>query len=152
VKLIYKPVDGKERIWEDVIPNELMSFQTDWLEAAGGDMWESFEEWARLLWVGNRKARRALLYVMLRTENPSLRWPSLVVRNDELDVHWEMADLDVAGTRKSIEDDPELTPERRAEMLADLEAAQESIDPKGDAGNAPEQEASVDKDADTVST
>jgi hypothetical protein len=146
MKLIYTPQGAPEREWT-IIPTELLSFQSDWLEEAGGDTWESYDEWARLCWSGSRKAIRALLYVMLRTEQPGLRFAHLVTRINEVRVEWERVDLDVEATRQRIENDPDLTEERRAEMLAEL------ADPKDDPDGSEDEPAdSVTSEPDTAST
>jgi hypothetical protein len=150
MKLIYTPEGEPRREWA-IDPGALMSFQSDWLEECGGDLWETYDEWARLCWSGNRKAHRALLYVMLRGEQPDLRFHHLVIRVKELSVEWERIDLDIERTRQKIEADPDMTPERRAVLLDELDR-QEKIDPKDTDGDGPDPDDSATSATGTAST
>jgi hypothetical protein len=148
MRLIFTPEDGEKREWE-FTPLRLMSFQTDWLEEAGGETWASYDEWARLFGRGNRKAQRAALWVMLRAEQPDLKWRHLVIRNDELDVVWESQDM--AAIRERILADPSLGDDERTDLLAGMDVRDEG--PKDiPAGSGPEQEASEPSEPSTDST
>jgi hypothetical protein len=84
MRLIYTPEDGEKREFE-FVPHRLLSPDAEALEGVGGGVWESLDEFGRLFLKGNRRAFRAALWLMLRAEQPKLRFQHLVVRADELD-------------------------------------------------------------------
>jgi hypothetical protein len=83
VLLIYMPQDG-ERQEFPFKPNRLLSVEAEAIEDVGGESWSSHAEWWSKLGAGNFKARRALLWVMLRRANPRLRFAEVVIYVDEL--------------------------------------------------------------------
>jgi hypothetical protein len=112
--VIYEPVDGERQEFE-YHPNELLSFDSEAIEDVGGPTWADYEEFGERLSSGNLKARRAILWIMLRRQNPKLRFSDLVVRVDEVNI-----DADADDLRTYLKRD-NLTEAERAEAQALLE-------------------------------
>jgi hypothetical protein len=85
MQLTYTPEDGDPQVF-DFRVERLMSFEAEALEEAGGDQWETVHEWANKFDRGSMRAIRAALWIMLRRQQPALRFSDLVVRVDELKV------------------------------------------------------------------
>jgi hypothetical protein len=101
--------------------DELMSFDAEAIEDVGGPTWESYAEFIDKLMNDNFKARRALLWIMLRRRNPKLRFSDLVVQVDELHMAFDAAEL------RTILERDDLPPAQRAaleEELAEREPAE----------------------------
>jgi hypothetical protein len=90
---------------------------------------------------GNRRAYRAVLWIMLRRSDPSLRFQSLVVRVDELDV--ELDDDELQRMRVRLETDETMDEGQRVELLAMIRDA-DSPDPKGGTEPSPTEDAATD--------
>ena len=123
--IIYTPEDGPRQEFT-FRPGELMSPEAEALEGAPGRSWSTFEEYGELFMSGSLKARRAALWILLRRDDPKLRFTDLVIRVKELSVRYDEDEL--ARIRENIEADTTLTDEERAEALAaagaDVEALQ----------------------------
>jgi hypothetical protein len=113
MRVIYEPI-GEARQEFEYRPRELMSFDSEAIEDVGGPTWGTYEEFGDKLIAGNLKARRALLWIMLRRQNPRLRFPDLVIRADEVRIASDADDL-----RAYLEQDS-ITAEQRAEAEAEL--------------------------------
>jgi hypothetical protein len=113
VRVIYEPVDGPRQEFE-YVPQELLSFDAEAIEDVGGPTWGTYEEFGVKLGGGNLKARRALLWIMLRRQNPRLRFTDLVVRVDEVRLAADADDL-----RLYLGQDT-LTEQERADAEAEL--------------------------------
>jgi hypothetical protein len=85
MQLTYTPEGGDEQTF-DFHVDRLMSFEAEALEEAGGEQWETVHEWANKFDRGSMRAIRAALWIMLRRQQPALRFSDLVVRVDELKV------------------------------------------------------------------
>ena len=108
--LIYTPEDGPRQQW-DVNLKAMPFVEAELIEEAGGSTWDNFEDFEVRLVSGNSKAKLALLWVLLRRENPKLRFVDLGgLRVGEVELEWD---------RKRLED-------VRAEVLAD-ESISESV-------------------------
>jgi hypothetical protein len=94
VLVIYQPVDGDRQQFE-FRATELLSFDAEAIEDVGGPTWGTYEDFVDKLTDGNLKARRALLWIMLRRTNPRLRFADLVVRVDEVKLASDAQDLRV---------------------------------------------------------
>lgn len=76
--LIWEPPDAERKEFE-FLPRKLTTADAEAIEMVGGDVWDNFDEFARLFNAGNRRALRAALWSMLRREQPLLRFESLSV-------------------------------------------------------------------------
>jgi hypothetical protein len=85
MQLTYTPEDGDPQVF-DFHVERLMSFEAEALEEAGGGQWETVHEWANKFDRGSMRAIRAALWIMLRRQQPTLRFSDLVVRVNELKV------------------------------------------------------------------
>lgn len=125
--VIYTP-EGGERQQFEYHPTELLSFDAEAVEDVGGPTWDTYEGFVGRLTDGNFKARRALLWIMLRRSNPTLRFFDLVVRVDEIKLASDARDL-----REFLErGDP--SPEQRAQAereLAELTGEDAEPEPVG---------------------
>jgi hypothetical protein len=89
MRVIYTPEGGDEQVFDFQVP-QLMSFEAEWLEEAGGDQWDTIAEWAEKFDRGSMRAIRAALWIMLRRNDPKLRFSDLVVRLSELKVEEDL--------------------------------------------------------------
>jgi hypothetical protein len=128
VRLIYTPEDGEKREFS-FRPPKLMSPEVEALEDVGGDAWDSFDEFAVKFLKGNRRAYRAALWLMLKREEPALKFRDLVVRVDEVSVEFD--DDEAQKVRQAIVDEPELDADERESLLAVMDR---SITDRMDAG------------------
>lgn len=100
-------------------PDNAWSFEAEMIESVGRQTWVSFEaDFLDLLRAGNFKARRALLWVLLRREKPDLRFSDLVVKVNEVTIGLDKAERQVM--RKRLADGEFDAAEREAveELLA----------------------------------
>jgi hypothetical protein len=81
-KLVYAPTDAPRQEFKFDAGNPL-NLEAEALEAAGGDAWQDYSDWLVRVGSGNIRARRALLWVMLRRTDPSLRFVDVVFHTDE---------------------------------------------------------------------
>ena len=65
-------------------PIGIDSTEAELIEEAGGDSWDTYDEWADLAERGGTRAFRALLWVCLRRKDPTLDFDSVVYRRNEL--------------------------------------------------------------------
>lgn len=119
--LKYTPEGEKEQTFT-IRPGRLLSVEAEALEDVGGTAWSSIEEWRLKFQQGNFKARRAALWIMLRREQPRLRFPEVAVYVDELDIDFEPEELD--RIRERVESNDNMSDEDRAEALRLLEVKQ----------------------------
>lgn len=114
MRLIYTPEDGEKREFT-FRPRQLMSPEAEALEDVGGDAWDSFDEFGMKFLKGNRRAYRAALWLMLKREEPTLRFRDLVVRVDEIEVEFE--DDESAQLREAIAAEPNIDDDQRDALL-----------------------------------
>jgi hypothetical protein len=123
VLVIYQPVDGERQEFE-YHPNELLSFDAEAIEDVGGPTWGTYEEFGEKLIGGNLKARRAVLWVMLRRQNPRLRFVDLVVRADEVKIASDADDIRVYLAQDDLTEQERAAAERQlAELTGESEPA-----------------------------
>lgn len=121
MRIVYAPADGEkhEWIWK---PREAPSFEAEDLEEATG--WD-FPEFLQRFLAGSTRARRALLWVLLRREHPRLRFDQVAFTMGELADEYD--DDEVAAARAALaeqESNPDdalddAARQRLAEVLAD---------------------------------
>jgi hypothetical protein len=128
VLLRYTPEGEKEQTFT-FRPGRLLSVEAEAIEDVGGNTWASFEEFRQKFLSGNFKARRAALWIMLKRQNPRLRFPEVAVYVDELDIDFEPEELD--RLRERVEKDEGMSDDDRSEALRLLEASQlpEGVEP-----------------------
>lgn len=112
--LTYRPEGSTEpRRWHIQL-GRLRVFDTEAIEKATGmDYGSDFKQ--RLL-QGNVRARRALLWIMLRREHPTLKYADVDFADDELLLEQDRDEL--AATRAEIAASTELAEANRAALLA----------------------------------
>ena len=127
MRLTYTPEDGDQQEFA-FRPGDLFSFEAEAIEEAGGTAWTTFEEYGNRFIDGQFKARRAALWIMLRRENPKLRFVDVVCKVKELDVAYDADEL--KRMRERIEGDTSMSDEDRAAALAEIEAAEQTVEPE----------------------
>lgn len=125
MRLIWTPEDGEKREWL-FRPMELMSEDTEDIEAVGGAAWRSYDEFGDVFMRGNRRAHRAALWILLRHERPALQFHDLRLRADEVQVDFEEHEARVL--REELSADRTLDPAQREFLVAAL---------AGEPGNSP---------------
>lgn len=112
----YSPADGQQRTWQ-YKSAELPSADAEALEEV---VPPSFDEWQQQLLRGGAKARRALLWVLLRRDDPTLKFGDVEFRMGELEVEFDSDEKQRALAE--VEKDPNIAEEDKAqlrELLAD---------------------------------
>lgn len=99
-------------------PGKLTSPEAEAIEDVGGDRWDTFDRWGELFMSNNRKALRAALWIMLKRENPALKFNSVVVTADA--ITWDFDQDEQVKIREAIANEPDIDPEQRAELLRKL--------------------------------
>ena len=127
MKLIYTPEGGEARTWE-FRPKELTYPQAEAIEDLG--FWDTFGDFGRAFQAGNRKALRAALWHFLRLENPKLKFDDLQPKIGELDA--DIGSAEIEAWREAVQNNPDLTDEQRAELLADIARQESTVDVPAD--------------------
>lgn len=142
MRIIYTPTDGEkhEWIWK---PREAPSFEAEDLEETTG--WD-FPEFLQRFIAGSTRARRAVLWVLLRREHPRLRFDQVTFTMGELADEYD--DDEIAAARAALaeqdrnDEDPldDAARQRMGERLADVLAEDAGVEPGKDtgAGDAPD--------------
>jgi hypothetical protein len=128
VKITYTPRDGEPREWLWK-PAQTDSREVELIEEVMGDLpWVTCV--SKFL-AGSTRARRALMWVFLRRENPALRFDQVWFRMDEVGDDFD--DDEIAAMRRRLEGPPEDDPvdadarERIAEILAERDGAADQV-------------------------
>lgn len=108
LRLIYTP-EGEDSQEFDFDPDTVFSLEAEALEDVGGDSWDSYAEWIDKVGSGNIRARRALLWILLRRSNPKLRFEDLVFRINEFDVLGVEEDPESEGKDEADDDSTDTT-------------------------------------------
>lgn len=116
MKLIWLPEGQEQREW-DFEPAKLLTPEAEALEAAGGDMWDTFERFGELFLRGNLRARRVTLWIMRRRTERGLKLHDVVVRPNEIIVTY--SDAELAALREFVTEalDGDAAPEEIAEQV-----------------------------------
>jgi hypothetical protein len=101
VKLIYTP-EGEASQEFEFDPDNPFNLEAEALESVGGEAWQDYPGFFERIGSGNIRARRALLWVMLRRNQPDLRFADVVFKLSEFDV---MADEEPEPAGKDEPDD-----------------------------------------------
>jgi hypothetical protein len=129
VLLIYSPHGAEPRTWS-FRPLAMSSLEAEAVEDVTG--W-TFPLFQTQFYAGRTRARRAALWVLLRREQPDLRFDAVEFGMNELGSRWE-GGSEEAELRGQVQDDPDLTEEQRAQLLAQLEPADPDPEPATDDG------------------
>jgi len=92
--IIYTPEGGERQEWA-FTPAKLRSTEAEVIERHTG--W-TYQEFGEKFMAGSAQARHALLFVLLRRSNPTLKYGDVVFSLDELDV-----DLDAEEKARALE-------------------------------------------------
>jgi hypothetical protein len=118
MKIIYTPRDG-ERQEFTFQPDDLSQRDAEAIEDVGGDTWDNFEDFGAKFMRDNRKAYRAALWVLMRRDNPKLRFSDLEdVKVSEIQAGFD--DDEQARIRESLEADETISDDERANALMAL--------------------------------
>ena len=82
LRMVYRPEGGDPQEFE-FDPDNPLNLEAEALESVGGEAWEDYPGFLMRAGSGNIRARRALLWVMLRRTDPKLRFVDVVFKLDE---------------------------------------------------------------------
>jgi len=136
VLLIYKPEGATERRWT-YAPDKILSSEAEAIEKITGI---TYEEFGQALIKGSMTARRALLWVLLKREEPTLRHSQVDVPVGAITVDYEQHELkairDALADNKDLSDsDRDAALEQLDEMIAG-EVAEAPKAPESDDGSS----------------
>lgn len=130
----YSPADGDEQRWE-FLADQVLDTDAEAIEKAYIDSWDN---WLVTLLRGGIRARRVLLWHLIKTEHPSLKFADLPsFRVGELIVEWDRGEL--SRVRAGIADASKsrgLDEATREALLAHLDAEMEKAPEGSTAGKA----------------
>ncbi len=139
--LIYRPEGATERRWT-YAPDKLLSSEAEAIEKVTGI---TYEEFGQALIKGSMTARRALLWVLLKREEPTLRHSQVDVPVGAVAVDYEPHEL--KAIRDALADNNDLSDTDRDAALAQLD---EMI--AGEVDEAPKVPGSDDASSDSDSS
>ena len=94
MKVIYTPKDGDSQEFTAVRLDELLSIHTEPIEEVGGSVWHDWPSFRVALLVENKgRAKRALLWHLLRQQRPELTFVELVVGPDDISLQEDAEDI-----------------------------------------------------------
>jgi hypothetical protein len=135
VLLIYTPASG-ERQELSFKPAELWSPEAEAIEDVGGDAWDTFQQFGEKFIKGNRRAYRAALWIMLKRQDPKLKFAALTVRMDELTVDFDPDER--TRIRAAVEDSDDISDDDRRLVLDTLNDDESGKgEPGGDSTDSP---------------
>ncbi|MCP9209280.1 hypothetical protein [Streptomyces cucumeris] len=120
--IVYVPEDGEERRW-DLKTARITAVEAEAVERATGLEWEQAK--AKVL-NGSMLATRAVAWVLLKRDQPTLRYVQFVPAANELG--YDLDAEEMAAIREGIENNPDLDEDERAAALAQLDAASTATD------------------------
>jgi|1186.fasta_scaffold26473_2 hypothetical protein len=113
--ITYRPAGGEPRDWS-FQPRELSSLEAEDVEDATGYAFPLFQS---QFYAGRTRARRAVLWVLLRREDPALRFDDVQYGMAELGFHWD-GGTETTELARQVEIDPDIDEETRTRILAEL--------------------------------
>lgn len=113
--LTYRPEGADERRWP-FKPERLMSAEAEAIERQTG--W-TYEEFGERLIKGSVTARRALLWVMLKREEPTLRYSQVDVPSGSVALDYERHELE--AIRDKVAENADLSEREQRAALASLD-------------------------------
>lgn len=118
----YTPDEGERREWE-YKSADLPSGEAEDIEEAVGT---TFDEWQASLLQGGAKARRALLWVLLKRDQAGLKFGDVSFRMGQLSVDFDREEKrQIRGELEKSTDLPEDAKAQALQMLADDEDGDE---------------------------
>lgn len=126
----YTPGEGERREWE-YKSADLPSGEAEDIEDAVGI---TFDEWQAKLLQGGAKARRALLWVLLKRDNPSLKFADVSFRLGELAVEFDREEK--RQIRAELEKSKDLSEQARAQALRMLDDDEDGEDEQAGKGRS----------------
>ena len=131
MRVIWTPTEGERREWE-FAPSQLRTVEAEAIENVGGSRWDNLDTFENLLIRGNRRARRAVLWILLRREKASLNFDTLDLQANEVTIdYW--GETEKAWIRErmlaGVED---IDPEIRAVWVRVLGEDPTEADPKAE--------------------
>jgi hypothetical protein len=128
--LIYKPEGTEEpRRWK-YQPKKLMSPERELLEKLTG---KNFTEFTVDVQKGNSRCRRALLFVYLKRDHPTLKFDDVDFAWDELTLEHSKGELILMRDQLPDSVDPEQLEAVRAKLNEEIDAALDDPDEEGKA-------------------
>lgn len=121
----YAPSEGERREWE-YKSADLPSGEAEDIEDAIGS---TFVEWQTSLLQGGAKARRALLWVLLKRDNSSLKFGDVSFRLGELSVEFDREEKQ--QVRAELEKSTDLSEQAKAQALRVLADDEDGRDEQG---------------------
>lgn len=82
----YKPEGAEPRVWQ-IKAGQLLSPEMEAIERVTGTF---YPQWSESLLNGSASAARALLWVLLKRENPTLRFDDVVFAYDDFDLDYDL--------------------------------------------------------------
>jgi hypothetical protein len=102
--ITYSPEDGDVQEFE-FLPAKLLSPEAEAIEAVGGAAWDTFEQFGEKFLRGSIRAYRAALWVMLKRQNPKLRFQDLTFKIGEVTVNYTKTELTKLKEALEVADD-----------------------------------------------
>ncbi|WP_063735625.1 hypothetical protein [Streptomyces sp. RTd22] len=118
--IVYAPDDGDEKRW-DLKSARITAVEAEAVEMATNLEWEQVKN--KVLH-GSMRATRAVTWMLMKRDNPALRYTQFVPAAHELG--YELDTDEMAVIRKEIENNPDLDEDERAATLAQLDAYERS--------------------------
>jgi len=128
--LVYKPEGSDEPKRWKYQPKRLMSAEREMLERYTG---RDFTEFSQAVLKGNAKCRRALLYLYLKREHPTLKFDDVDFAWDELTLEHSKGELQLMREQLSDTVPPEQLDSVRAKLDEEIAEAYEDPDEEGKA-------------------
>lgn len=144
--IVYAPEDGDEKRW-DLKTARITAPEAEAVERATGLEWEQAKA---KVFHGSMLATRAITWVLMKRDNPVLRYAAFVPAAAELG--YELDTEETAVIRKEIENNPDLDEDERASTLAQLDAVGPSDDEDEPAVEADPEEVPKDSAAEASPT
>lgn len=112
--ITYTPEDGEKREWQ-FVPRRLMSPEAEAIEKV--TRW-TFQEFSSKFLAGSMLAYRAVVWIMLKREDPPLRFEDVSICLDDVWVSFD--DQETSQLREALLADPDLDPEQRQNLIGIL--------------------------------
>lgn len=128
--LVYKPEGSEEPKRWKYQPKKLMSPERELLEKLTG---KNFTEFTVDVQKGNSRCRRALLFIYLKREHPTLKFDDVDFAWDELTLEHSKGELQLMRGQLPDTVDPEQLDAVRAKLDEEIAAAYDDPDEEGKA-------------------
>jgi hypothetical protein len=132
--LKYTPDDADPQTFEFYL-GKLRTMEAEAIEKHTGLNYGS--DYKQALLMGNVRARRALLWTLLRRQHPTLKYADVDFADDELVIEYDTDEW--ADIRAAVEKATHLDEEARAVQLAAIDAAIAEAPPAGKARSKPDE-------------